>query len=274
MKLLEFKQELIQKILLAKAIAIYTFQEETAHWANAWAHVLSTFFYMFSMVLFIGAVYSNVDLIAGYTKNEMLLFLLIAQTTYYISWVVYGNLTDLVDNVNNGNLDLILVKPISSLFYVTFRKLRVFRVVMDGVPPIIFLVLAINWNILDISLIPLLSGVVLSILGVVCSLSFHFLAALPVFWVGEARNIIEFSAHSEYNIGKIIPLEAFRKDFKFLFSTIFPFLISTGFSTSVILGKSQVVPILLWGLAVTIIILFIRQVAWNKALKVYTSASS
>ena len=64
------------------------------------------------------------------------------------------------------------------------------------------------------------------------------------------------------------------KDFKFFFSTIFPFLISTGFSTSVILGKSEPLPTLLWGLTVTILMLTVRQFAWNKALKVYTSASS
>ncbi|OGM18848.1 hypothetical protein A2686_02300 [Candidatus Woesebacteria bacterium RIFCSPHIGHO2_01_FULL_38_10] len=274
MKLLELKQKVINKILLIKAITIYTFQQETAYWANTWAHVLSTFFYMLSMILFIDVVYSNVNLVAGYTKNEMLLFLLMAQATYYLSWTIYGNLIDLVENVNNGNLDLVLVKPISSLFYITFRRIRLFRVAMDGIPPLIFLALAINWSALNISFLPLLIGIIISVMGTVCSLSFHLLATLPVFWVGESRNIVEFTSHFEYNVGKIIPLEGYGKDFKFFFSTIFPFLISTGFSTSVILGKSEPLPTLLWGLTVTILMLTVRQFAWNKALKVYTSASS
>lgn len=265
---------MMDKLRLLKAITIYTFQQETAYWANTWAHVLSTFFYTLSMIFFIDVLYSNVNTIVGYTKNEMLLFVLVGQATYYISWIVYANISDMIDDVNNGNLDLVLVKPVSPLFFINFRRIRLFRVLMDSIPPLVLVILKINWGYFNFTATNLLVGIVIAGLGIISSLSFQFITSLPVFWIGESRNIVDLSSSLEYNVGKIIPLEGFNKEFKIFFSTALPFLISTAFSTSVILGKSNPYTMFLWSSVIATLMLFLRNFTWNKALKTYTSASS
>jgi len=274
MKLSEFKENLKDKLIIIKAVSVYTFQQETAYWVNTWAHVLSTFFYTLSMILFIDVLYTNVNLVAGYSINEMLLFLLVGQSTYYISWLVYSNISNLITDVNNGNLDLILVKPISSLFYILFRKINVFGVLRDSLPPLLLIILKIDWGVFSFTPANLISGIIIALMGIVISLTFHLIMSLPVFWIGESSNIVEFSSHLEYNVGKIIPLEGYQQNYRFLFSSAIPFLISTGISTSVMLGKSNSIIMLVGSLTVMILILNMRKLAWNKALKAYTSASS
>ena len=118
MKLLEFKQEIKLRLVLFCANSVFTFQQETAYWANNWTSIFSSTFYMISTIIFIDVVYSNIQLLAGYTRDQMLLFLLVGQSVYYLGWVIQGNLDELISSVNRGNLDLILAKPVPSLIVV------------------------------------------------------------------------------------------------------------------------------------------------------------
>src|SRR3990167_9318864 len=117
MKLSEFNQAISDRAAILKVGIVYTFQQETAYWTNNWANLLSPFFYTLSMVLFIDVIYANVDLVAGYTRNQMLLFLFNGQIAFYTGWLFHKNLQELIVSVNKGSLDLLLVKPMPSLFY-------------------------------------------------------------------------------------------------------------------------------------------------------------
>jgi len=252
MKLAEFKKAFSKRLSILVATTKFTYQIETAFRTNNWANVLSTCFYTLSQILFINVLYVNVKLIAGYSKDEMLLFMFIGQVGYYISWLFHANLLELIQDVNKGTLDTLLIKPVPSLFYITFKKIRLFSVVRDCLPPLI----------------------VLGLLGITCAHIVHLLSALPVFWLGESESILNLSQEFEYNIGKVIPFEGFGNNFKLVFTTIVPVMISAGVATSVILMKLPIFPTLIWVVIITILALIVRQWIWKFALRTYTSASS
>src|SRR5258708_1946848 len=177
MKLVEFKKAFSKRFSILIATTKFTYQIETAYRANNWANILSTCFYTLSMILFINVLYSNVKLIAGYSKDEMLLFMFVGQIGYYISWLFHSNLLELIQDVNKGRLDTLLVKPVPSLFYVTFKKIRLFSVVRDCVPPMIVLGLFINWSKLSLTLDSSLAGFVVTLLGITCAHVVHLLSA-------------------------------------------------------------------------------------------------
>jgi len=226
------------------------------------------------MLIFIDVIYANVDSVAGYMRNEMLLFLFVGQISYYSSWLIHSNLRELIEDVNRGNLDLLLVKPTPSLFYVTFKKIKLFSILRDSIPPMMAIAIVTNWSSLNLSFVNVFIGLVIACLGLIVAHVIHFLSTLPVFWLGESTAILELSEHFEYNVGKIIPLEGYGFNFQLVFSTLIPVLISTGFASSVMLGKSNPLLLLIWSLIITAVFLFVRGVSWKKALKAYTSASS
>lgn len=86
MKLSEFRNSLKINFKLFFANTIYTFQQETAYWTNNWANIISAGFFMISAIMFVDIIYTNVDTVASYTKDEMLFFTLVGEITFFISW--------------------------------------------------------------------------------------------------------------------------------------------------------------------------------------------
>lgn len=275
MKLSAFKELLIDRKNLLGASIVFTFQKETAYWTNNWTSLLSTTFYTITMLVFLNVIYFNTTLVAGYTRNEMLIFFLVVQATFFTNWGIWlAALQELVIAVNRGDLDLVLITPVPALFYVTTRRIKVFSILRDGIPPILAIILSINWGMVHVPVFNLIAGLIVFILGMICIHIFQFLACIPVFWAGESQKILGVSQVVEAG-AKLTPLEGFSNNpLKFILSTVAPVLISGGFAASIILGKSAPLPLLLWSLAVTIVALYIRNWAWQKALKNYTSASS
>jgi len=226
------------------------------------------------MILFIDVIYANVDLVAGYNRNQMLLFLFNGQIGFYLGWMLIKNLQDLAVNVNRGNLDLLLVKPIPSLFYVTFRKIKVYSILRDSIPPMLAVGIVLDWSSLNLQPVSFLVGIVILLLGVTSAHVIHFLATIPVFWLGESNEILALSFDMEHNIGKIIPFEGYGSYFQIAFTALMPFLITAGVSTSVMLGKTKSIPAFGAAVIITLIFLKIRDYTWKKALGTYTSASS
>lgn len=276
MKLSEFREAVIDRYIVFKACAVFTFQKETAYWLDNWASVLSTTFYTVSMLVFIHVLYGNVKTVAGYTKNDMLLFFLVAQISFYSSWAISAqNMQEFILDVNRGDLDLILTKPMPALFYITFKRIRFFSgIIRDGLPPTLAIVFSINWSALHFSTNDIFFGVVLFILGEICLHVLQFLASIPVIWLGESLSILKLAFDVEYFAGRYAPLEGFSTNFRLIFSTILPVMIVTGFTTSVLLGKSNGAILIFWSFIVTVCALFVRAWVWGLALRSYTSASS
>src|SRR3989344_3048357 len=263
-----------KRLSLLSATTRYTFRSETAHLSNNWGNVLSTCFYTISNIIFIDVLYSNVKTVAGYGRDEMLLFMFIGQISYYLSWLIHQNIDWLIEIVNNGQLDLVLSRPVPSLFYITFGRVRLFSVLRDCIPPMIVLSLVIKWQNLALSPLNIGVGLLICLMGIACAHVVHFISALPVFWIGQSSQVLDMSENIEYNIGKTIPLEGFGKKIQFFFTALVPYLISTGVATSVALGKAPATTALIGVTIITIGALLAKQYAWSIALKAYTSASS
>ncbi|MFA5291055.1 MAG: ABC-2 family transporter protein, partial [Candidatus Paceibacterota bacterium] len=109
---------------ILRANLINTFQTETAYFGNNWGNMISTIIYVTVQILFINVIYSRVNTFAGYDKNEMYFLLFIGQFGFYLLWGISEmNNQTLIKDINRGSLDFLLVLPVPSLWYVTFRKI-------------------------------------------------------------------------------------------------------------------------------------------------------
>ena len=275
MKLSEFKEALKERLVLLRASLIFTAQRELAYTGNNWASVLSTMAYTVSVLIFIKVIYANVQLVAGYSYNDMLFFFFISQLTYYANYMVtIRNLNDLIADVNKGNLDMVLVKPVPSLFYLMTRSVSLVSIITDALAPTLAIIFSINWLALKITLPAIMIGFVVWIMGLVAIHTFQLLAGLVVFWVGESENVLDLASNMTAASGSRIPFEGYNRGFQILLGTVVPMLIAGGFTTSILLGKSNSTVLLVWALVVGIGAFVIRGFAWRLALKHYTSASS
>jgi len=275
MKLSEFNEFIRERWVLLKANILFTAQKELAYAGNNWTSFLSTFIYTIAMLVFIKVIYSNVQSLAGYSYNEMLLFFLVSQTTYYGNILVSNNsLNDVIPDVNNGNLDMILVKPVPSLFFLMTRSISIVTVITNAVPPILAIVFSIHWHSFNFTLLEIIIGILVWIMGLIVLQTIQLLGTIPVFWFGESDQILDLAVNTSTAFGTMIPLQGYSMNLQKLFSTILPILISSGFTASILLGKSNPIHLLIWAFLGAAVSLFVENIVWKLALKHYTSASS
>ncbi len=229
--------------------------------------------YTFSMIIFIKVVFANVDLFAGYTQDEMLFLLFIAQLNFFLGYIwSTPNINTLIESVRSGELDLILVKPVPGLFYTSTRSINFLTFFKEGVPTLIVFALAVNWSGLNISSQLILPAIAIAILGQLCVHSFKFLFALPSFFVGNAEQLFKVSG-AVTDIAEI-PYEGYPFGLRVFFTAFVPALIASQVSVSVILGKSDAFLMLVFCLLITLVFMLLANLGWRVSLKNYTSASS
>jgi ABC-2 type transport system permease protein len=267
--------EIRERVILVRSSITFNLQVETMYWTDLWGNFLSTIFYTLATVVFFDIIYSNVTYFATYSRAEMFFYLFIGQFVFYTLWgVSYTAIDSLVDDVRSGDLDLVLLKPIPVLFYIETRRIYIIRTLRDAIPPMVVLAFVVPWHELQFSLITVLSGIPVFIMGMICLHIFMLIFSLPVFWVGESRSIFNLAWTGYTFTDGRIPYEGFGSLLKVAFTIVFPILWATGVTVSVMLGKSDPLLMISVCAAVTVIFVWIRSWLWKKALRNYSSASS
>lgn len=249
-----------------------SFWRDTAYFGENWAAVVSTVLYTTVNLLLMTIIFRNVRTVAGYTYGEMLTFAFVAQSSYYGLWLwSYNNVINLAEDINSGNLDLVLTKPLPSLYYLLTRRIAIVKIAREALPALGVLAVFIPWSTLGIRLVPALVAVLIFLCGQVAVNALQCLLIFPVFWSGGGRlnADIPFILQSYH-----IPLEGLTRPFATLFVTVIPVFLSTGLCVSVLFGKSPPGPALVVAVAATTGMALIRNAAWRVAIRHYTSASS
>lgn len=271
MMLSVFKTFIVERLTILVINIGNTGRQEMAYFSNNWSSIISTVVYAITYLVFIEVLYLNVDSVAGYSQNDMLFFTLLSEINFFslFAWS-HNNLGDLITDVNRGDLDLVLTKPLPHLFYLTFRKISLIQLLRDAIIPIIAIVSVIDWSTLAFTRTGLLAGLVVLICGQIAFHTIQFFLALPVFWHGEARTLFNLA----YSLVGNIPFEGYPVGLKIGLTVFFPILISTALSASVMLNKTDPFLMLILSILVAASCLFLRAWGWTLALKNYTSASS
>ncbi len=260
---------------ILKANTIYTFRNETAYAFNNIASAFSTIFYNIAYLLFIGVLFSNTKNIAGYGYNEILLFYFLCEVATYINGVLNSiNTADLIKSVNRGELDLILTKPIPSLFFVSFKHINIVSFIRDCIPPLIIVGALIKWNEFNFSALNIGIAFIIFIIGIICTHAALIIACLPVFWLGESISILNFVNEFWFGAGSTVPLEGMEKIFKQITIFFVPALLTATVTTSILLNKTDPIYWLLVSIIFLVLFLVVERYLWRKALRAYTSASS
>ena len=265
--------EIKDRISLLKINTINSYRSQTAYFFENWASLASTAFYSLTLLLFIKIVYSSITSFAGYNENEMMFLIFVGQINFYTEWIWNtNNILSLIKSVRSGDLDLVLSKPIPSLFFVTFRDISLIDRLKDGVPNLILITTLIDWKNIDTTWDKVIIGLLIFLCGQIAWHCFRFLFALPVFFIGQSEQLFQVSG----NLGNTnnIPLEGFTGKLRTVFISIIPSLIAAQMSVSVILGKSNQYTMLLIAVSVAIFFLILKQIGWKVSLRHYSSASS
>lgn len=228
--------------------------------------------YTIWIIIFFQVVFGNVNQVSGWSYYEVMFLIGINLiVTYLIEGLIHiNNLKYLPEKIKDGDLDLILTKPLNSLFMLSLSKPYLTSLLFT-IPGFFLIHISLNnlsittgWISLFSGAFILIGGMIIgySILVLISSLSFIFLntQALPKL----ALDLLWYSNN---------PHTVYAGMLRFLFMVVIPVIFMASVPTSTwIHGVNYFYLILSVIFATTFLIGTI--IWWNKVIKNYASASS
>jgi ABC-2 type transport system permease protein len=205
----------------------------------------------------------------GWTWSQALLVIgLFTLLDGFTNTILSPNLSRIVNHVQKGTLDFILLKPMDSQLWLSARNLG-----LGGVPNVIFGTLLVVYAGHQAGVPPgaYLLGLVPILLSATILYSMWFVVASTTIWFTKIWNATEV-LRSFLEAGKY-PLSAYAPVYQFVFVFILPVAFLTTVPAQVMLGRSSAQWLIAEGLIATGLFTFSR-IFWGFALRSYTSASS
>jgi ABC-2 type transport system permease protein len=228
--------------------------------------------YLLVKLSYVVVVYRSGVTINGLTPDQILMFIgtFVALTGVYAGLFMINNF-GLRRKIKDGDLDLLLTKPISLQFMATLRQadLTIFSVdVIAGGSMI-----AVAWSRLAIPVDLYHVGGFLAFV-VVSSLVSYSLFLLPQvlsFWLMDTSAIAEIT-DSFWDFNNM-PMDIYNEWIRQIGVFVLPIFVITNFPPMFVLGRMPPA-YLAWSALIPFALLFLVRVAWTKGLRGYASASS
>lgn len=216
-------------------------------------------------------VFSNNNAIFGYTKSEMLTYVLLTQVANGI--IMSGRTQDIADYILNGDIINYLLKPFSLLHFSLTREVAdklintFFSILEIGVMILVFKPV-IYWPTNGINY---LLFVISLFIGIILNFFLSLLISFTAFWTSEtwASRFIFTTAVFALN-GGYFPLDVFPKTVYNLFlMTPFPYLLYVPCKIYLTGLTAETLTMLLMGSFWAIVFYFIARHTWRAGLKSY-----
>jgi ABC-2 type transport system permease protein len=228
--------------------------------------------YLFVKLSYAVVVYRSGVKINGLSPDEILLFIgtFITLTGVYAGLFMINNFS-LRSKIKDGDLDVLLTKPVSLQFMVTLRQADLTIFGVDFVAGLI--VVAIAWQRLGIAVSFYTVGGYAGFL-VISSLVSYSLFLLPQifsFWLLNTSAIAEIT-DSFWDFNNM-PMDIYNRWIRQIGVFVLPIFVITNFPPMFVLNKMPPV-YLVWSVVLPIILFAVVRMVWKQGLKSYASASS
>lgn len=256
---------------LLLVFAKFSLMSELEYRINFAAGVLVETGWMLIKLLYVAVVYRAGSSIGILTPNHILLFIgtYTLMTGFYMLY--YSNFTSLSGMVQNGELDMYLVKPISLQFLVTLRKLEFSLLLPDFIAGIFMIVLGWHWAGLPTDVLAISGFVFFVLCGCFLTYSLFLIPNLLSFWVISTGGLNDMvAALWDFNN---MPQTIYGKWMQRIGTFILPIFVITNFPGLFLMGQLTL-PMMIWGVVSPILFFMISRIIWKHAIKNYSSASS
>ncbi len=206
---------------------------------------------------------------SGWSWEEALIVLgIFTLLQGFLATFLVPNLNRIVKHVQDGTLDFILLKPISSQFW-----LSTYTVSPWGMPDLLFggimigyagHLLNIAWSNYVLSLIPLS-------FGLISLYSLWFMLGATSIWFVKIYNVTEV-LRGLVDAGRY-PIVAYPESFRIFFTFVVPVMFLTTVPAQAMLNRLEW-PWFLGSGILSVVLLHLANRLWRFALRFYTSASS
>lgn len=222
-------------------------------------------------VISILLIYRFTARVAGWTAAEVLMLVGIYRVMEgLINLLVAPNMMAVSGYIRRGDLDFLLLRPVSSQFLISLRLLSLPELanILVGLGLIIYgaRVTAIAPSPADLA-----ASLLFGLSGLILLYALWFGIVTLTFWLVSV-DTLDTLFYSLFEAGRY-PVSFFKGAIRALLTFVIPVAFATTFPTQALLGIIQPA-FLLWGLLLAALALLLTHAFWQYALRHYSSASS
>lgn len=222
-------------------------------------------------IYFFKVIFLHANTLVGWTEPQVLIFVATYLTIDAIQMTLISNNAWILPSlVNKGELDYYLLRPVSSLFFLSFRDFAV-NSFINFLMVFGFLVYCIVNYTGEIAPINLFLFTILVINGFLIFYFIRMILILPVFWTHNGRGLEMIF----WTMGNFIerPDGIYHGIVRTILTTILPFALVASMPSRVLFGE-EVYKFTAHCLIVSFCLFVALIFLWRLALKNYSSASS
>jgi ABC-2 type transport system permease protein len=228
--------------------------------------------YLFVKLSYVVVIYRSGVKINGLSPDEILLFIgtFIALTAVYAGLFMINNFR-LRLKIKDGELDLLLTKPVSLQFMATLRQADLTLFAVDAIAGGV--VVAIAWARLGIPITLYTLGGYLGfmLISALVSYSLFLLPQILSFWLMNTSAIAEVTdSFRDFNN---MPMDIYNTWIKQVGVFILPIFVISNFPPLFLLGRMPIA-YMSWSVLLPLILLLAVRLLWRRGLRAYSSASS
>ncbi|MBU4210060.1 ABC-2 family transporter protein [Patescibacteria group bacterium] len=228
--------------------------------------------YFVVTVMGMKVLFWNIKTMAGWNLYEIMVLyglnMIFAEIVLGVAFIF--NLRGLPEKIANGELDLILIKPLNSQFMVSLWR-PYFALIPSMLAGVIMMVFGFKLGNLVFNWLSLFPFMIIFGCGLVVAYSVGMMVVTLSMWLVQATPLPMLAQKFLFMAKE--PFSIYGGAWRFVFLVILPLAFMVSFPTQVLLGE------LVWwwipmGLVMAVVFLKMSNVFWNFALKSYSSASS
>lgn len=228
--------------------------------------------YLCVKLSYVVVVYRSGVTIKGLSPDEILLFIgtFVMLTGIYAGLFMINNF-QLRTKIKDGDLDLLLTKPVSLQFMATLRQADLTIFGVDVIAGLVMV--SIAWSRLGIpaTLITVGGYALFAVISCLVAYSLFLLPQVLSFWLMNTSAIAEIS-DSFWDFNNM-PMDIYNSTIRQIGVFVLPIFVITNFPPMTVLHKMPPA-YLAWAVALPFGLLWIVRQAWKRGLRSYSSASS
>lgn len=222
-------------------------------------------------IMFFKVIFLHTPLLAGWGEDQMMVFVASYILVDALCMTVFSsNMWWLPHHINRGDLDFHLIRPVSSLFFLSLKDFSANSFMNLLIAGGIFTYSLINYST-PFTLLELLLLLALLINGALIYYCCQMLLILPVFWTQSSRGFIDL--FFSMGIAMERPDRIFKGWLRVVFTVFLPFTLIASFPVRLFLEKFDWLTFFHL-MAVTAGLWMLMLFVWKKGLRAYSSASS
>lgn len=216
-------------------------------------------------------IFSNTQSLGGWSVNQALVVLGVFRVMAgIIGTLIAPNMRLIMEDVRNGTLDFVLVKPINDQFYASVRRVTLYRIAD----------MTLGFTMVIIGCVRLTSHVALwsiplfvlkLVAGAAIIYSFWLALATLAFWFTKISNI-EMIFWNMFEAGRY-PVDIYPPGIRSIFTYILPLAFMISFPAASLVGKGEASQ-LIAAMIVAPAMLFASSAFWKHGLRHYSGASA